>query len=642
MTFEALASNQNIAATEDDWSVALGSYLATLDNNRNDVEARKNAWRASMRLGLFEQAALLEAQLDGNELAAMEGDRIALGIRYGRIDARTLHGPNRFKRLDAAIAATDKLLIDFQSGFKVNAEEQRRLIDRISALIARNRLDDAIALNRALVNSKIEIPGWAQSEVAGAYLSKRQPKIAEKLYRQVLTIYPEDFDANLGLFYALVESEQLELAEENIDKFAASLPTRRHVDGKPNGEHWSAGISSDQARLYSNKIPEAQQRIVSRLAETPFNSEARNSETSLHLAHGWKRRGESDLRRNIGSDPNNAGLHADMAEVLLSLQRWQDAEAELNIAKEIDSENARVSEANQTFALHNQWELNVDSGYGRGVSNSQYGSSDWHVDTLLYSPPINNYWRAFAHNYTGTADFNVSNTNWIRTGVGAEWRSGDWMVSGEVSSGEGENVGVLTSARWQLDDHWKLFAKAESITNDIPLQAVRAGVTASRYSLGVDWEAHEARKIAVEANYVDFTDGNERQSIIASWFERWISGPRWTIETSIGADASHNSLGYQAAYFNPPNNHSGWLSGSAEHLTWRNYDYAFRQRLTLTTGSFWQSDYGYGSTASVKYQHNWDIGRAKSLHYSIGRSTHPYDGVREQRNFATMSLLWRF
>ena len=47
------------------------------------------------------------------------------------------------------------------------------------------------------------------------------------LYREVIAGNADDFDADLGLFFALVESEQIDAATEHIDRYAARLPERR-------------------------------------------------------------------------------------------------------------------------------------------------------------------------------------------------------------------------------------------------------------------------------------------------------------------------------------------------------------------------------------------------------------------------------
>lgn len=632
-------------ADRGDWAAALGGYLDRLEIRPGDAEARHGAWRAAMRLGLFDQAAALEANLDAAEREAMAGDRIALSIRYGRIDARTLRGEARYGRLDAALAQSDVeagAFLSGETGAAVDAESARRLIDRVAALCYRNRPQDAVTLYAALVARGVDAPTWAQADVAGALLALRRPNESEVLYRRVLEKQPDDFDANLGLFYALVEREQLDAAAAHIDAFQARLPARRHRDGQPNGERWSAGVVADAERLYADRLAEAQQRVAARLDATPFNSEARTTEASLHLARGWPRRGEADLRRNLGRDPENPSLHADRAETLLALQRWDSARGELARATDLAADAAPVLRANRTFALHDRRELYVEAGYGQGQPSGPYGNRDWRIDSWLYSSPLGERWRMFAHNFSSSGDFHGSRTNWVRTGAGVEWREGDWRATAEANAGAGERVGALASLRWQPDDHLRFDAAAESLSNDIPLQAVRAGITASRAGVSAEWRAHESRKFLLSSSYSDFSDGNGRNSVNVAWFERWLSGPRWMLETTLGADSSHNSLGYAAAYFNPPRDRSVWLSGAVEHLAWRDYDRSFRHRLALTVGDYWQSGFANGAIDAIEYQHRWELDRDLSLRYGVGRALRPYDGVREARNFATLTLLWRF
>lgn len=628
-------------AEQGDWAAALGAWQQELARNPDNAAARRGAFEAALQLGLYEQAAALGVPLDEAASAALAGDRIALDIRYGRIDARTLTGPQRFRRLDRALGASDAPAARFFAGQRPDAEASRLLVDRIAALAYRERPADAVALYEAMAGRGMALPGWVLGDVAGAYLAIRQPAAAVTLYRQVLAASPDDFDANFGLFYALLECEQPDAATAHIDAYAARLPPRRHRDGQPNGERWSALVASDQARLYSDRLAEAGQRIGRRVDATPNNSEARSAEASLHLMRGWPRQGEADLRRNLGRDPENASLHADRAEALLTLQQWAAAREALGAAEALAPESPSVRRARESVQLHDRHELYIDAGYGEGAAQP-YGTKDWHVDSWLYSKPLAEHWRTFAHNYTASADLGGGYTRWTRTGVGLEWRAGDWRATGEVNGGEGEKAGLLTTLRWRPDDDWQFSASADTLTNDIPLQAVRAGITAQRAGVGVEWRQDESRRLSFGGTYADFSDGNERSGVNAAWFERWLSGPRWMAETTLGADASHNSLGAAAAYFNPVNDRSLWLTGAVEQLVWRDYDRAFRQRLALTVGSYWQEGFGSGGIQAIEYVHRWELDRDLSLRYGIGRSLRPYDGEREARNFASLVLLWRF
>lgn len=645
-----LIATHGVAAASDaekagDWAIVLGTSLKSLEEDPGNPVARKSAWRAAMRLGLFDQAAALAAPLDAKEQRAMEGDQIALAIRHGTIDRNTLRGSERFFRLDSALTVTDGLAAAFLAGQTPDREDLRRLTDRISGLATRRRAADAISLYEAFFARGLPVPLWTKRDVAGSYLELRKPSHSVHLYREVVAANPDDFDANLGLFYALVELEALEAATKHIDAFAARLPERRHRDGKYNGERLSSDITADQARLYSDRLKEAQTRNNLRRSTAPYNSEARQTSASLSLARGWPNLGEQMLLRLEGADPKNPAIHADLAETRLSLQNWPAAQASLAQAEALDGQHGAVKRAKLSFDLHNREELSTDAGFGKGDGGASYfGNSDWHIDTWLYSRPLANDWRLFFHNYTTTANFDGTNTDWIRNGLGAEWRWQNWRMTGEVNGGSDESVGLTGTARWKPNDYWTVAASAESRTNDIPLRAVRDGVHASQISVSIDWRAHESRKLSIGTVFYDFSDGNRRSTINAVWQERWHSSPRWMFATTLGADASHNTLDSGFSYFNPKNDHSVWLTPTIEHLGWRNYEFAFRHRLALTLGRYWQMENNLepGNITGIEYTHRWELGRNLSLRYGIGRSLRPYDGVREIRNFGSLSLLWRF
>ncbi len=626
----------------DDWAVKLGQKLTLLKLQPDNRESRKAAWVAAMRLGLFAQAAALEAPLATDERRAMEGDIIALDIRYGIVDRNTLRGPERFLRLDKALTATDPLAAEFLAGKTPDAEDQRRLTDRLSALAARRRAADAVKLYETLRRRDLPVPLWAERDIAGSYLELRDPQEALVLYQRVVDANPDDFDANLGLFYALVETEQLDAATEHIDRYAARLPERRHLDGRYNGERLSADITADRVRLFADRLAEAQDRIDTRHDAIPYNSEARQSAASLALARGWPRQGDEMLRRTLGSDPINPALHADLSENHLTLQDWSAARAALDYAAGLDADNGAVRRASRSYELYDSYELYVEAGYGEGQEVNYFGSRDWSIDSFLYSRPIAENWRVFAHNYSASADFYGENQTWIRTGAGAEWRRLGWRLTGEVNGGSGVKAGATGTVRWKPDDTWTFYGAAESVTNQIPLRAVADGIYASRISVGADWRQHESRKLVLGGYSSDFSDGNLRTGVNASWFERWVSGPKWMFETILGADASRNSLDTSVNYFNPKSDHSLWLTAAVENLTWRSYDSAFRQRLALTGGTYWQEYYGSGTIEAIEYSHRWELDRDLSLRYGIGRLLRPYDGEREGRTFANLVLLWRF
>jgi biofilm PGA synthesis protein PgaA len=586
--------------------------------------------------------------------AAPDNDQIANEIRYGIIDRNTLHGAARFTRLDRAIRASDSAVDDFLAGQTPDNAAQRQLNDRLLALAARRRDGEVVHLYEAMQQRQISINRWSRRDVAGSYLARHQPEKARQLYEQLIADYPEDFEANLGLFYALLECEESDAATQHIDNFAARLPERRHLDGKYNNERLSADVFSDQARIYSDRLEAAEQRLQARAAAMPFNGEVRQTQAHLFVARGWPRQGEQMLQRALGGDPDNTALYADLSEVRLTRQNWSQARNDLEKAESLDVEHAASKRARESFQLYQKVELSIEAGFGRsqanGGLNNVFGNRDWQVDSRLYSAPLAERWRLFLHDYRSTSSIAGSNTTLSRSGLGLEWRWLDWQLSGELNGSEASNghvptqsPGLALSARWQANDQWLARAEAEHLSNEVSLRAVRNGIHADRLALGIDWQAHESRKLSLDLSRLDFSDGNQRDSLAASWQERWLSGPRGFIETIVGADHSRNSL-RGTPYFNPENDQSLWLTVAADLRSWRRYDYSFTQRLALTAGRYWQQENNLPAAGmhSLEYAHRWELGRALAIAYHLGHSGRPYDGVRESRTYGGMSLLWRF
>ena len=173
-----LLSVHSAVAVNEDWADVLGKQLQILEKEPGNLEARKEGWRAAMRLGLFEEAANLGAHLDSKEQRSLEGDRIALAIRHGIIDRNTMRGPEKFSCLDSALTVTDQLAADFLAGKALDAEDQRRLTDRLSALANRRRAADAVSLYESVLAQGLPVPVWTKRDIAGSYLELRQPQHA--------------------------------------------------------------------------------------------------------------------------------------------------------------------------------------------------------------------------------------------------------------------------------------------------------------------------------------------------------------------------------------------------------------------------------------------------------------------------------
>ena len=155
------------------------------------------------------------------------------------------------------------------------------------------------------------------------------------------------------------------------------------------------------------------------------------------------------------------------------------------------------------------------------------------------------------------------------------------------------------------------------------------------------WQAHESRSAAVSYALMEFSDGNRRDTARARWTERVIVGPVYKLEITAGLYASGNTR-VGAPYFNPSRDHSPTVEFANEWLQWRRYTRAFRHRLVVALGSYSQQGFGTGPVSNLRYEQEWTADDRLLLRYGLGRSQHPYDGVKTTRDYVYVSLNWRF
>jgi hypothetical protein len=176
--------------------------------------------------------------------------------------------------------------------------------------------------------------------------------------------------------------------------------------------------------------------------------------------------------------------------------------------------------------------------------------------------------------------------------------------------------------------------------NDLPAAAFHQGVTARAFKTGATWVAHESRKAGGELSQLRFSDQNLRKAARLWWTERWISGPVFKLESTLGLSSSSNSR-TGVAYFSPTRDREASLALAGEWLTWQRYQRSFSQRLTYAPGYYRQEHVSGDATADLRYEHEWRDDRSLALRYGLGRSSHPYDGNREDRRYAYLTLNWQ-
>ena len=613
--------------------------------------AKRNRIFTVARIGAPHRAIELAQESPGvlseDELLGMKIDQAALTSRWGASADQS--APDRFGNTDIALADNERLLQELQAAGKGESAAARRLqFDRIEALHNRARMREAVALHESLVADGVEVPAYAQIAAADAYLYLEQPEKARDLYLRALAQVSDNFSAQVQLFYAYSDGEQHREALEQIDRVVAATPKRiaayNPITIADNPDYASATATAAAARGYQDYLGEALQRLEDLRRLAPYNMEGRGKLAVVYDARGWPRKAEQEHLWILAVEPAYRDSRVGYANTLRELQDWAPAGREVAALEAAYPEDRQVQRAGRQWRIHTMRELQVDAGTGTSSGGAgPLGTKEHAFETRLYSQPIRQDWRAFLHQFEASATFSDGKGYRRRLGAGAEYRVRDLSLAAELSDSydSDSDLGASLTGSWSLDDHWSFGAAADSSSNDIPLQARIADVRGTSLRAGVTWQAHESRSFGASYQTLDFSDGNRRNILTGSAFQRFVTGPVWKLDGAAALYASSNSAS-NVNYFNPGEDFEVDLTLIGEQRLWRRYDRSFVHRLYLTLGNYRQQDFGSGEVGAIRYEQEWSLDNRLGLLYGAQRSFHPYDGVREYANHYNLSLNWRF
>lgn len=647
---DVLLAFADIAAVRRDFFAALDAYQTVLNRQPHHREALRGKVQVLARLGTPQLALELADRspglLSASERELIAADQTAHQIRWGAIAADSGKGAARFAVIDSALSDSEQAgTRALNPALTLSAPERQLALDRIGALRERYRMREAVALYEALALRPEPLPAYAKASAASAYLYLQQPEQARDLYRDALLTDPTNLESQLGLFYALAESEEHEAALAQIEQSVAATP--QWIDAwsaatvRDNPAHVRVLSAQAMTPLFANRPGKAEERLRTLAAQAPYNMGIRTDHASAMRARGWPWAAEQELRWVLAVDPDNSGALGERAGALLEKRDYVGAESALALAQSVAAEDGRVVRAARLQQVHGMRELIVDGTFGRS-SGGPTGTQDHAIDAWLFSSPFDYNYRAFAHIFSAQAKFDNATGKRDRAGAGLEYRSSLFNLRGEVSADLNERKPALGAAlAYTPDDHWTLRGEYDKSANQTPLQASLAGIDASRLAGEAIWRAHESRTVAGSIARMDFSDGNNRDIAQFRWTERMVAGPIYKLEMTGALYTSRNSQA-NAPYFNPSRDFSPTLEFANEWLQWRRYTQAFRHRLVLSAGSYNQQGFGSGSVLGARYEQEFVADDRLTLRYGLGRSEHPYDGVRSTRDYAYFYLNVRF
>ena len=589
-----------------------------------------------------------------DELLSLQQASAGRNIKWGGIESDVDIGPKRFQTTDKALAQNARVIALHEREGAMDAPSGRFAeFDRIVGLSNRSRMSEAIALYERMIERHAAIPPYVLAAVAEAYLCQRKPRQARDLYLQALDLSRNDREYpnrewQMNLFYAYIDTNDFEAARKLADQLEKELPPVLHK-GVPGVEidnefYEQARVNTARARLYADKLNECQTLLEQTMLAAPYSLDARLAYGDLLQARDQPRAAQRQYTGLLVDDPTNMHAAVGIAETALTLNDLNTAKIRTDTLLENYPENPAVQQLQQHFQAYQRPSLAISSSIGKSSSGGgNKGNQDWQVETMFHSATFNQHWRVFEHSFDAEAVFGEMTGTRHRIGVGADYRSPFWQISGELNEDMTslDDIGAILNTSWLPNDQWQLSTGFESNSNNIPLQASAAGFTKDALNLGMAYKHQESRVFSTTMGYSWFSDSNRRIEAGASWMERWLCGPVYQLETQLGAFASDNSLA-DAVYFNPRSDLSLDAQMINEWTLWRNYQHNFKNRLALGLGQYFQQDYGSKSIDILRYEHEWNWDPYRALNYGIAYERHPYDGETDKHISASLNLTWHF
>jgi biofilm PGA synthesis protein PgaA len=580
-------------------------------------------------------------------------------VGFGKAQAAASNTRQRFSGTDMALAESAEMTSRF--GARPAAQ-----LDRLVALRDRVRMREAADLYESLDAAKVPMPPYAKAAAADAYLYLEHPEKARDLYRDALNVASagdtaEIPDWQIALMYAYNEAEQHGEAQALADRLLDATPAVSNKGARggvetPNEDYPRIAVMSALVRLYAERLEQAEQRLNVLREQAPFNSDVRAAWASLQSARERPRAALDEFTLLQIDEPTFVTASVGRGETLLALNEFSEAKTVLPPLLTDFPEDKAVQNFARKLSLYDAPHLRVETTVGRGAA---IAGAESVVDAALYSAPLTHTlgdgFRLFTHlsRSQGRADVppvngapnaavaNAETVSRTRAGAGINYRSRAISAEAQINRAtkaapkNGAAVGLALTPT----DAWNARIAVDTNVNDLPAGAYRNGVTAKALKLNLTWALHESRKIGGDLSRTRFSDRNMRDEARLWWTERWMSGPVFKLDTTLALYGSKNSEG-ERVYFNPKHDRQADLTVSGEWLTSRHYERWFKQRVALTGGKYRQDGFSRGTAADVHYEHEWNRDKELSLRYGIGHSLHPYNGVRESRNYGYLSLNW--
>ncbi|MFL9911379.1 poly-beta-1,6 N-acetyl-D-glucosamine export porin PgaA [Paraburkholderia sp. RL17-337-BIB-A] len=641
---------QPTAAPASTGNVVAGNVVTERDQLRKRILEATVAGSPQIAL---QEARTLPDVFSEKDLLQLEALVVATEVQWGRQQSIASDEKDRLSQTRSALEHIDDMLVRIPTGDDYADVRRSVLVERVAALQGLGRMKEATVLYEQLSLSSDPMPARTYAAAGDAYTYLDTPRKAAPAYEHALqtpldpllpSLEPhalKRIDVEEGLFFAYLDSGQYESAQQLLKSISASTPIRADLSEHPEDVNEDYGrVKKLQAQylLYTDHTREGVAALDELRHEAPFDPALISARSDASLVEQRPHEAQKVYESTLVDHPGDIETLAGLGKTALQLNQY-DRAAEINatFGDRFPDDNT-VRTYQRDYEVYRSPQLIVAANGQKG--NSVIADNDWGVDTQLYSMPIANYWRVFAHQFSGRADTGDGDSvSRIRNGIGGDFRFHGIDAAAEVdhSTGPQARTGGVGSLSYEPDDRWKFSAGADTNTNTLPWKAYQQGVTGRTATGSVRYSIDDHRYFDLAYGVSRYSDTNLNQQWVATWYERLLSTPRHLVATWVELNTSSNTLA-NTAYFTPHRDMTAQVTAMYQWTPWRDADKSFSQRVYGTVGGYRQTDIGNSLLWEVRLEQQWQLGTQASLAYGIGVASQRMDRTRENSKLIYLNL----
>ena len=486
-----------------------------------------------------------------------------------------------------------------------------------------------------------EIPAYVLAAAGKAWLQLEQPHRAVELLELALAVPPVDIETELSLIYAYLDMDRYADAAALKDSILVKYPMLlRSPDStvvKGNEDRMRAEVVAAITESSIDRHDAAQARLEALLADSPNNSDVRHELANIYRWRGWLSRSLFEYDQVLTMDDSLVYARAGRANALLDAQEFQAVAATVDSLQSRTNPDPVITQLAERWTLHNRSQLVIAASSGDSTGPT-FGNSQRTVDAWWYTKPISYNYRAFVHLHDAFSQFPEGDANRQRTGLGTEYRNGQWTARGElIVDHEFSELGLAGDVDWRYSDRWQFSAQVAQNSSETHLRGYRVEVESDAVGLAATLSQSESLIYSFGTRYMDFSDGNAYQALFGNMYRRLLTRPRSLTHLTAEIYTGRNSR-QDVNYFAPERDLSTMVGVEHDWRIRRRYDRNLTQRTALQIGNYNQDGFGSGTIWRARYGVGLSLSEALDLEFAVERRRNLYDGNPEHGTFYLLTV----